>query len=989
MATESARQRGAQRLSSYASRIARFPRARKLALCVGALAVLYAVLGFLVAPPIVRHQLEQVLAQQLGRKVAIEQVRINPFALSASIRNFALKERDGTTNALAFEELRVNVTSSSLLRLGVVLESVQLVKPYVHLVRYEDGRYNFQDIVDKFAASPGEPAAEAGGASPRFAVYNVVLRDGRIDFDDQPQKAKHAVTDLQIGLPFVSSLPRQVDIVVAPRLSANVNGTPIEIIGEAKPFKETHEATVHLDVDDLELGKYLEYSPVPLRIRVPSARLDTRLVLSFAMARSGGLQTLVLSGTASLRRLAVQHADGAPLAALQALSVELDSFDLLQKRAAIGKVRVEAPEVDITREEDGRFKLLGVLPPAPAASPVPASTATTPSPFTFNVAEFALTDGKVRFVDRSPGKPVSLALSKLSIMVNDLGNGGESAKVKIGTGVGAKGRLGYEGSLQLVPVRTEGQLEVLGLRVDTFAPYIEQWLNVVVTSGAFSTRGRLSLAVPDGLPLQLAYRADAGVSGFASLDQATSQDLLNWKSLVVKGIDFQLAPLKVGIGEITLADLYSRLIVNSDGTLNWRGVPKQTEAQSAPPAPVAERAAAGPAPDIHLGRIVLHAGRINFTDYFIRPNYTVMLTDVEGSMTEMTPEKPSEVSIAGRIHQTSPVDVAGKVNLLSPELVLDMKASARDIQLSDMSAYSAKYAGYGIEKGTLSVRLSYLVHDRKLEAQNNIYLDQLTFGDKVDSPTATSLPVRFAVALLKDKNGVIDVNLPVAGPLDDPQFSVGGVIVQVFVNLIEKAVTSPFAAIGSLFGGGEELAFVEFAPGSAVVDVAQEAKLTTLAKALDERPGLKLEVGGRIDPQADREALRRAAVDQQVLAAKIAENEAATVAAAGGAEARVAPDEYGKYLAAAYRAADFERPFDAKGALQELPAAEMERLMLANAPVSQEDLTLLAQRRAQAAKDWLVGQGKVAPERVLVVIKPSQDGAASKGSGSRADFVLK
>jgi hypothetical protein len=243
--------------------------------------------------------------------------------------------------------------------------------------------------------------------------------------------------------------------------------------------------------------------------------------------------------------------------------------------------------------------------------------------------------------------------------------------------------------------------------------------------------------------------------------------------------------------------------------------------------------------------------------------------------------------------------------------------------------------------------------------------------------------------LLKDKIGVIDVNLPVAGPLDDPQFSVGGVIVQVFVNLIEKAVTSPFAAIGSLFGGGEELAFVEFAPGSATVDVAQEAKLTTLAKALDERPGLKLEVGGRIDPQADREALRRAAVDQQVLAAKIAENEAATVAAAGGAEARVAPDEYGKYLAAAYRAADFERPFDAKGALQELPAAEMERLMLANAPVSQEDLTLLAQRRAQAAKDWLVGPGKIAQERVLVIIKPSQDGAANKGSGSRADFVLK
>jgi len=962
---------------------------RKLAIWAGTILALYAVLGFLVAPPIVRHQLEQALTGELGRKVTIGQVRINPFALSASVRDFSLKERDGSTDAFTFEDLGVNVTLSSLFRFGVVLESVQLVKPYVRLVRYDDRKYNYQDIVDKFANSPAEPAAaqpaaQTSAASPRFAVYNVVLRDGRIDFDDRPQKAQHTITDLQIGLPFVSSLPRQVDLVVAPRLSANVNGTPFEIVGEGKPFKETHEARLHLDIDELELGKYLAYSPVPLRIRVPSAKLDTRLVLSFATARSGSLQTLALSGTASLQRLSVQHADGAPLAALERLSIELDSWDLLQSRAAIRKVLVEAPQVDITREEDGRFKLLGVVPPAAK----PAAPGKSESPLSFSVAQFALTDGMVRFVDRSAGKPVRLALGKVSLNVDELGNGGQSARVRLGAGVGARGRFGYEGWLQLVPVRAEGKLELAGLRVEAFAPYIEQLLNVVVTSGAFSTRGRLALALPDGSPVQITYRGDAGVSGFASLDQARSQDLLNWKSLALTGIDFQLAPLKLGIGEITLADLYSRLIVNPDGTLNWRGLPKQAEASAVQAAPAAERAA-GPPPDIHLGKVVLHGGRINFTDYFIKPNYAVMLTGVEGSMTQMTPEKPSEVSLAGRIHQTAPVEVAGKVNVLSPDLVLDMKASARDIQLSEMSAYSVKYAGYGIEKGTLSVRLSYLVHDRKLEAQNNIYLDQLTFGEKVESPTATSLPVPFAVALLKDKNGVIDVNLPVAGALDDPQFSVGGVIVQVFVNLVEKAVTSPFALIGSLFGGGEELAYVEFAPGSAAVDSAQQAKLATLAKALNERPGLKLEVGGHIDAVADRQALKRAALDQQLQAAKASDIENATVAPARGAEPKVMPDEYAKYLAAAYRAADFERPFDAKGALQELPVAEMERLMLANAQVSDEDLRLLAQTRAQAAKDWLVGTGKITTERVLIAPKMNAGSVADKGKASRVDFVLR
>src|SRR4051794_20313273 len=502
-------------------------RTRKLVVWAGALAGLYAVLGFLVAPPIVRQQLEQVLAAQLGRKATIEQVRINPFALSASVRNFSLKERDGSTDALGFEQLGVNVTLPSLFRLGVVIESVQLPKPYMRLVRYEDGKYNFQDIIDRFASAPAESSAaasppQATAASPRFAIYNVVLRDGRIDFDDQPQKTRHAITDLQIGLPLVSSLPRQVEIVVAPRLSANVNGTRFEILGEAKPFKETHEAKVHIDIDDLELGKYLAYSPVPLRIRVPSARLDTRLVLSYAAARAGGLQTLALSGTANLRRVNVQHADGTPLAALERLGIDLDSWDFLQMRAALNKVTVEAPEVDITREEDGRFKLLGVLqPPAPAQA---APRASEPA-LKFSVAEFALTDGKVRFVDRSAGKPVSLALAKAVITVTDLGNDGRTAKLKAAFGVGAKGRFGYEGSLQLVPLRTEGRLELAGLRLDAFAPYIEQRLNVLVTGGALSTHGRLSLGVPDGAPVQIAYRADAGVSGFASKDQATSQDL--------------------------------------------------------------------------------------------------------------------------------------------------------------------------------------------------------------------------------------------------------------------------------------------------------------------------------------------------------------------------------------------------------------------------------------------------------------------------------
>jgi uncharacterized protein involved in outer membrane biogenesis len=981
-------------LLSYLKRLIKAPRARKLALWTGGAVAVYAIAGFLVAPPIARHELQRILTERLRRQVTIERVRINPFALSASIHNFDLKERDGATSAVTFEDLKVNLTLSSIFRRGIVVESIQLAKPHVRVARYEDRKYSFQDIIDRFSKASPAPS-KAPGPSPRFAVYNITVSDGRIDFDDRPEKTQHTVTDLQIGLPFVSSLPGQVDIKVLPRLSAKVNGTLFEITGETKPFKGTHEATLKIDIDNLELAKYLEYSPVPLHIRLPSGQLTTRLVLEYAAALGGEPQTLTLSGTASLRRLAVQQEDGAPLAALGRLAVDLESLDLLQRRAAVKSVRIEAPEVDIARAKDGGLNLLAVVPAAPDESP-PAETPSTEPPFTFSVGEFALSNGKLQFVDATPDKPVRFGLNNISLNVNGLGNAPDAkAAVKLGCESAAKGRLTYDGSLQLAPVRTEGQLNLAGLRLDAFEPYLAQRLNAVVTSGAFATKGRLLVEVPQGQPLRIAYKADASVTNFASIDEASSQDLLSWKALVASGIDFELEPLKVSIEQVTMSDFYSRLIVNANGTMNVSTLSKKTGATAAEPAaapqpaPAAD-AASGVPPNIRLGKLVLRGGRINYTDYFIKPNYNLMLSGVDGGMSEMTRDKSSDLNLSGRLNQTAPVDVAGKLNVLSKDLVLDLKASARDIELSQMSPYSGKYAGYGIEKGKLSLKLAYQIQDRKLAAQNNIYLDQLTFGEKTESTTATKLPVLFAVALLKDKNGVIDVNLPISGSLDDPQFSVGGVIVQVLVNLVEKAVTAPFALLGSLFGGGEELAFVEFPPGSAALSADDEAKLKTLAKALEERPGLKLDAGGRVEPDADRDALKRAEVDRQIKAAKLKDGGARAADAASIDEVTIEPEEYGKYLTVAYRSAKFQRPRNAIGLLKDIPVPEMEQLMLTNAQVTDGDLRSLALARAQATKDWLIETGKISPERVFIVApKMNAEGIKDQGKPTRVDFDLK
>src|SRR5581483_1398681 len=221
------------------------------------------------------------------------------------------------------------------------------------------------------------------------------------------------------------------------------------------------------------------------------------------------------------------------------------------------------------------------------------------------------------------------------------------------------------------------------------------------------------------------------------------------------------------------------------------------------------------------------------------------MVDLGGSVGGLSsdPNSRAAVDLHGQVNE-APLTIAGAINPLKGDLSLDIQAKVTGMELAPLSPYSGRYVGYGIEKGKLSFEVAYQIEQRKLTAQNRLILDQLTFGDKVDSPQATHLPVQFAIALLRDRNGVIDINLPIGGSLDDPDFSVGGIVLNVIVNTISKAVTAPFALLGNMFGGGKELSTVPFDAGSHAVNSETEERLKAMAKALTERPALKLEVTG-------------------------------------------------------------------------------------------------------------------------------------------------
>jgi hypothetical protein len=542
-----------------------------------------------------------------------------------------------------------------------------------------------------------------------------------------------------------------------------------------------------------------------------------------------------------------------------------------------------------------------------------------------------------------------------------------------------------------------------------------------VTRGQVAAKGAISLAkAKEGV--SAGYKGDLTLGNFHSVDKANSSDFLKWKSFYFGGIDVQAAPLSVVVGEVALSDFYARVIVSPEGKLNLMHIVKGDEpakpekpAEGAPATPATDAAVAAepvasagdgkavapvadkPAKEvipIKIGKVTLHGGNVSFSDNFIKPNYSANLTKIGGRVTGLSSAAGSiaDMELRGSYDNLAPLNISAKLNPFAAKSYLDLDAEVKGIELTGFSTYSGKYAGYAIERGKLSLFLKYKIDNNQLSADNRVFLDQLTFGDEVDSPGATRLPVRLAVSLLQNRRGEIDINLPISGSLDDPQFSVGGIIVQVVLNVFTKAITSPFALIGSLFGGGEELSYVEFDYGYSTISAKMKERLQTVAKVLDDRPAIRIEIAGRIDPDRDREGLKRALMERRVKAQRLEELVKAGTEAGSLDDIEIPAKDYPKYLERAYKAEKFPKPRNLVGMVKDLPVEEMEKLMMANMKADDEALRDLADRRAKAASQWLGREGKVAADRVFL-LKPNlsaKEGPQNdKASEARADFSLK
>ena len=677
---------------------------------------------------------------------------------------------------------------------------------------------------------------------------------------------------------------------------------------------------------------------------------------------------------------------GKPVLTLAGAQLDQADIDPTTRTLQLGTLKLDAPRAAIARAGDGHLNIDVLRPPDTATS------AAGPG-WKVQLAGLQVDRGGLRWRDAAVPAgvaPVALAVEPLKLQ---LGAVAWPATAPVQAQLTAQlaalganeqpvassaGSLQWTGRLGLAPLSVAGSLQAQALPLQLLNAYLDPAWGLQLQRAELGLKAELDAVSQAGGAWQATLGGDVRVGPLALLQtrvvdgqRVVGEDLLSWQALQLDGLRLALAPgapPRLAAREAVLDDAYARLIVNEQGRFNLRDI-GPAEAASAPAAAQASApaaAASAPHPEVAIERFRINRGLVDFSDRFVKPGYSARLTDLQGSLGAFSSTSPAmaPLTLRGKVAGTGQLEIDGQLRPGSPP-VMDVQARASDIELAPLSPYAGKYAGYAIERGKLSARLNYKVEPGgQLVASNQITLNQLTFGDRVESASATTLPVRFAVALLKDRDGVIDVNLPVSGSLNDPEFSVGGLVWKLFLNLIGKALTSPF----SLFTGSDspEEAQIAFAPASA--ELAATEQLDRIAKTLADKPGVQLTLTGWADGETEVPALR----EQRLAAALKAEN-------------AVAPEVALKRLYEATKLPN--KPKNVLGLAKDLPPAQMRGLLMASYDVDDEALRQLAVARAVAVRDALLARG--APNaRVFIAAPKLCNGACESGWRPHVEMTL-
>ncbi len=1005
-------------------------KAFRISAVVALLVALYALAGFVLAPRILRSALMEDIPKTVDATPTVGEIRVNPFLFQLEIKDFSLAARSGE-KLLGFRRLFVDFELSSIWHRAYSFAVIDIDAPSVNAIVAHDGILNLSQLKPK--TPPAKPPQKAEPLPAiRIGAFNVSR--GLVAYEDHSRSSEFAARLEPINFALMN-------------FTTGAEGGRFTFTGSTK-LGERVEWHGHLSVQPIESdGEFRieglrahtiwEYLEDRLNFAVNSGTIDLGATYKFSLRDAVDLQAAVSKIAVSDLAVRPKDADNDWIT-VPSLLVSGTTIDLSKRQAHVDSLALTGVKLVTWLEPDGSFNLLKLAqsPPAPqaaaarapqavtaAASPAtaaPAPPASATPPWTFDLRELTLREANISAEDRSTSPPATVLLAPLSAKVEgvslDLAKAVTVAALDVR--INGAGSLNVSGDVTPQPLSANLSLKLDGVDLKAVQPYIAQHTSMTLISGRLSGDARVRYGTKKPA---LQFAGNISVADLHTVDNALHDDFINWDRLDVSGIAFQHDPDRLDIQQVTAQKLYARVIIEPDASLNVKrvlagpGATVVVPSRSAPvaataPVPAAPRGkaasskvapspppAAGPPPmPMAVKKIVLHAGQANFADLSVQPNFATGIQSIEGTVLGLSSKANSraKVDIHGAVDAFSPVDITGEVNVLSAALYTDLGLNFRNMELSIFNPYSGKFAGYNITKGKLTTELHYKVEGRKLDAQHHITVEQLEFGDKTASKDAVSLPIKLAVALLKDRNGVINLDVPVSGTLDDPTFRLGPIIWKVFVNILEKAVTAPFALLGALFGGGPDLQFIDFQPGTPDLDPAAMDKIRTVVKALDERPQLKIDVPIAWVSELDRPALVEAQFLTQIREVQSGKGSRKTSPAATSDFEQLEPSAKVELLTQLYAKDVGGEPkfppevtnLKAKPELAAAKAGFLKQALHEHIAVTDSDLTALGQQRAMAVQQALLTGTQVDSARVFLVVN---DKAKNQDGKVRLELSLK
>lgn len=879
--------------------------------------LLYAILGFFILPAILKSQLLKRLPALTHRQAVVQSVRMNPFALSLDIRGLQLTETNGAPFA-GFDQFYANFQLSSLFRWSWTFSEISLKHPTANLVRNADGSFNFANLISSNAPQPAEPKSAA--TIPRVLIQHLLITNAVVSVADETVAPAFRTDYGPINVELTDFTTRRDRRGPYSFVATTGEGERFSWAGDisANPPRSSGEFIL----TGIPPAKYAAYAGQFTTLRFVSGLLD--LGATYRVNAAATPLTLeVTNAFLALRDFRVQAPDADELVlGLTNFFVTNASASLVERQLHVPLVGIRGGSVFARRNPDGQPAVLKYLVPQTNSPVQPAGTNASPpaAPWQARLDELSVAGLAFTLEDHSTPSVAQVGLDDVQLTVRDVSNQ-SNAPVTVALDFdwrgGGHAHVGTRGPL--LPLAQQVTLAISNLALAPLQPFVEQQANLVLQSGGLNVEGSAQLD-PAATNSPVQFIGNVSITNFLSSDTVAYHEFARWENLAVRGINFALKPNHLDVDEVKFTAFKTSLVVSSNGQLNVlalrKSAPATNEPATAPPAGAEEF-------PLKLGALVFERSSFGAADQSLDPAFSTHIEEFNGTLRDLTFPGISRATldIHGKVSALAPFELTGELTPDPKNPFVNLTIAFTNSDLTPFSPYTEKFAGYPLNKGRLTLDLHYNIENRALKAQNIVAIDQLTFGAHNHSPYATKLPVKLGVALLKDRNGRIELDLPVGGSLDDPSFGVGKLVMKAVVNILVKVATSPFALLGAAFGGnGEELQFVDYAPGTFAIADSQTNKLDRLARALYERPALNLEIAAAYDPRADADALARQKLLERMKLARIQELAARGKPAPPLADFKFTDEEYEGVLRKAYESTFHETP---EHALREAAAAAL------------------------------------------------------------------